>query len=203
MSSIASSTEEKELCLGVRAEVRGSGGREGGGMLREAHSLDLSRLQSAPARTTCRSLTHFNLPLSYLPALPRPRTATVTTTTIPTLSGNHVNNINFLNGNAGIGMEANECAEIAEACPLLRKASLLGPDTLAADIKQRPELNSVSFPGKKWRSLETMADAEVVRKIPRASFRSWFIGLFNGSGLRTSDGSLRKAVPLLDRESAV
>lgn len=197
MSSIASSTEEKELCLGVRAEVSGGGGgREVGGMLREAHSLDLSRLNSAPTRTTSRSLAHFNLPLSYLPALPSHRTAT-----IPTLSGNHVNNINFLNGNAGIGLDANDGTEIAEASPLLRKASLLGPEP--ADVKQRPELNSVSFPGKKWRSLETMADAEVVRKIPRASFRSWFIGLFNGSGLRTSDGSLRKAVPLLDRESAV
>ncbi|KAL4702525.1 hypothetical protein ACJJTC_001410 [Scirpophaga incertulas] len=40
-----------------------------------------------------------------------------------------------------------------------------------------------------------------VRKMPRFAIRSWLLGIFNGT--RSSDSSLRRAPPLLDRESVV
>ncbi|KAF5298140.1 hypothetical protein FQA39_LY02564 [Lamprigera yunnana] len=51
---------------------------------------------------------------------------------------------------------------------------------------------------KKWKSLETVPGSEdIINKknlTPRPSIRSWIVGLFNGSRIRSSDSSLRKGV---------
>lgn len=130
---------------------------------------------------------------------------------ISTVSGNH--NSKFVNGNATVmGFESHEPVDLSldispEECPLLHKQGQL-QDTTKLPHSKKSETNSVSFPGKKWKSLETVCETEIAhpgRKVPRASFKfqSWLMGIFNASGLRTSDGSLRKAIPLIDRESVV
>lgn len=170
--------------------------------MREAQSLDLLRFDSPRLRPrkTSRSLDRCNI----LPSN--------SCNTIAIVSGKHFNNNSFINGNATVmGLDANDgiemkCEIIPEACPLLRKNSLIdAPDP--SELKQR-DINSVSFPPKKWKSLEGLGETEEVapdRKMPRTSIRPWlrFKNIFNGSSLRTSESSLRKAVPLLDRESAV
>lgn len=85
-----------------------------------------------------------------------------------------------------------------EASPLLRKCSLY--DKLDRPKRKVPDANYIEF-YKKWRSLENVADGEGdVRKNPRFAIRSWLLGIF---GTRSSSASLRRAPPLLDRESAV
>ncbi|CAK1552126.1 unnamed protein product [Leptosia nina] len=87
-----------------------------------------------------------------------------------------------------------------EDSPLLRKASLT--NRLERPRRKVPESDYIEF-YKKWRSLENVADVKGERgKMPRFAIRSWLLGIFSG-GTRSSNSSLRRAPPLLDRESAV
>lgn len=85
-----------------------------------------------------------------------------------------------------------------EDSPLLRKASL--SNKLERPKRKVPESDYIEF-YKKWRSLENVADAKGA-KTPRFAIRSWLLGIFGG-GARSTSSSLRRAPPLLDRESAV
>ncbi|XP_077302686.1 receptor-type guanylate cyclase Gyc76C-like isoform X2 [Arctopsyche grandis] len=196
LNSIASSTDEKELHLGIKNDRQDMciG-------LREAQSLDVLQFDSPRLRPrkTSRSLDRCNI-------LPSSNSCN----TISIVSGKHFNNNSFINGNATVmGMDANEgtemrCDVIPEACPLLRKNSLL--DAPVPSEEKRYDNNSV--PSKKWKSLEALGEIEEAapgRKLPRTPIRSWLRlkGIFNGSSLRTSESSLRKGMPLLDRESVV
>lgn len=94
----------------------------------------------------------------------------------------------------GIVTEDINLPKTDEDSPLLRKCSLYNKSK-----KKVHDANYIQF-CKKWRSLENVADKDV-RKMPRLAIRSWLLGIFNGT--RSSTSSLRKAPPLLDRESAV
>lgn len=91
-----------------------------------------------------------------------------------------------------------------EDSPLLRKSSL--HNRLDRPKKRVHDNHYIEF-YKRWRSLENIPDAkgEPHRKIPRFAIRSWLIGIFNGGASRGGRGGseLRRAAPLLDRESAV
>lgn len=87
----------------------------------------------------------------------------------------------------------------AEDSPLLRKCSLY--NKFDRPKRKVHDANYIEF-YKKWRSLENIAvEKSDIRKMPRFAIRSWLLGIF--SGTRSSDSSLRRAPPLLDRESAV
>jgi hypothetical protein len=87
----------------------------------------------------------------------------------------------------------------AEDSPLLRKCSLY--NKFERPKRKVHDANYIEF-YKKWRSLENIAvEKSEIRKMPRFAIRSWLLGFF--SGTRSSDSSLRRAPPLLDKESAV
>lgn len=82
-----------------------------------------------------------------------------------------------------------------EASPLLRDASDYKPER-----RKDKDQSYIEF-YKRWRSLENVTD-KGERKLPRFAIRSWLLGFF-GTAARGSSASLRRAPPLLDRESAV
>ncbi|XP_045491342.1 receptor-type guanylate cyclase Gyc76C-like isoform X1 [Colias croceus] len=100
----------------------------------------------------------------------------------------------------GAAVTGDEQPRADEDRPLLRKASL----TNRIERPRRKLADSAYIENyKKWRSLENVADAKSERgKMPRFAIRSWLLGIFSG-GTRSSNSSLRRAPPLLDRESAV
>lgn len=87
----------------------------------------------------------------------------------------------------------------AETSPLLRKCSLY--NKLDRPRRKVHDASYIEF-YKRWRSLENVADTKGERKLPRFAIRSWLLGFFGGAP-RGSSASLRRAPPLLDRESAV
>lgn len=98
-----------------------------------------------------------------------------------------------------IGIVTDDLPKTAEDSPLLRKCSL--HNKLERPKRKVHDANYIEF-YKKWRSLENIADVKGdMRKMPRFAIRSWLLGFF--SGTRSSSSSLRRAPPLLDRESAV
>ncbi|KOB74032.1 Guanylyl cyclase at 76C, partial [Operophtera brumata] len=86
----------------------------------------------------------------------------------------------------------------AETSPLLRKCSLY--NKLDRPRRKVHDASYIEF-YKRWRSLENVADNKGERKLPRFAIRSWLLGFFGGAP-RGSSASLRRAPPLLDRESA-
>lgn len=69
-------------------------------------------------------------------------------------------------------------------CPLLFRGSL--------NTNQIANNETIKCP-KRWRSLETVDNETKTKKeLPRGTIRSWLFGLFQGSGIRASDVSLRK-----------
>lgn len=110
---------------------------------------------------------------------------------LPTVSGDPV-----FNGTI-IGIVTDDSK--AEDSPLLRKCSLY--NKFERPKRKVHDANYIEF-YKKWRSLENIAvEKSDARKNPRFAIRSWLLGIF--SGTRSSDSSLRRAPPLLDKESAV
>ncbi|XP_072943508.1 receptor-type guanylate cyclase Gyc76C-like isoform X2 [Epargyreus clarus] len=97
------------------------------------------------------------------------------------------------------GIVTDDPPKTEEDSPLIRKSSL-------HNRHERPkrkvhDANYIEF-YKKWRSLENVADAKAeTRKMPRFTIGSFLLGIFSGN--RSSSSSLRRAPPLLDRESAV
>ncbi|KAG6449579.1 hypothetical protein O3G_MSEX006116 [Manduca sexta] len=87
----------------------------------------------------------------------------------------------------------------AEESPLLRKCSLY--NRLDRPRRKVHDSSYIEF-YKRWRSLENVAEGKGERKPPRLAIPSWLLGIFGG-GARGSSASLRRAPPLLDRESAV
>lgn len=195
LSSIASSAADENI-------LNGCSGRQPGA-LRYTRSLDVLTVRK-PYRTrdvlsrlsqknASRSLDIYSNSANQL--------------TISTVSGKQNTDSGILNGNAvGLSDEA-ENIRTDEVLPLISK-------TTAANIVEQPkkkiqDSNCVTFPSKKWRSLETVGvnpgglKADIHRKMPRIGIRSWLLGIFNGNNLRTSDASLRKATMLLEKESAV
>lgn len=84
-----------------------------------------------------------------------------------------------------------------EDSPLLRKTSL----STKTDRTRRKatEASYIEF-YKRWRSLQNVAEGKGERKTPRFTI-PWLLGIFGAP--RSSSSSLRRAPPLLDRESAV
>ncbi|CAH2074148.1 unnamed protein product, partial [Iphiclides podalirius] len=156
----------------------GGGGCAAGGVcasLRCAHSLDLL----APRRDTRLRRGHTTRSLDADVA-------------VSTVSGP------VFNGTI-IGIVTDDLPKAGEESPLLRKCSL--HNKLERPKRKAHDANYIEF-YKKWRSLENMADTKGdMRKMPRFAIRSWLLGIF--SGTRSSSSSLRRAPPLLDRESAV
>ncbi|XP_045484741.1 receptor-type guanylate cyclase Gyc76C-like [Pieris rapae] len=99
----------------------------------------------------------------------------------------------IFNGNA-----ITEEARTTEDSPLLRKASLTNRERPRRKV---PDSDYIEF-YKKWRSLENVDVKGERGKMPRFAIRSWLLGIFSG-GTRSTNSSLRRAPPLLDRESAV
>lgn len=85
-----------------------------------------------------------------------------------------------------------------EESPLLRKCSLY--NRLERPRRKVADSTYVDF-YKRWRSLENVAEDKRERK-PRLHLRSWLRGIFGGTA-RSTTSSLRRAPPLLDKESAV
>lgn len=85
----------------------------------------------------------------------------------------------------------------AEDSPLLRKSSL--STKLERPRRKIPETSYIES-HKRSRSLQNVAEGKGERKTPRFTI-PWLLGIF--SAPRTSSSSLRRAPPLLDRESAV
>ncbi|CAK1582023.1 unnamed protein product [Parnassius mnemosyne] len=148
-----------------------------GAALRGAHSLDVL----APRRESRRALRRGHTSRSL--------DADVA---VSTVSGP------LFNGTI-IGIVTDDLPKTAEDSPLLRKCSL--HNKLDRPKRKVHDANYIEF-YKKWRSLENIADVKSdMRKMPRFAIRSWLLGIF--SGTRSSSSSLRRAPPLLDRESAV
>lgn len=110
---------------------------------------------------------------------------------VATVSGDAV-----FNG-AVVGVATDERPKPEES-PLLRKCSLY--NRLERPRRKVADSTYVDF-YKRWRSLENVADVKGDRK-PRLAIRSWLRGFFSGPP-RSTASSLRRAPPLLDRESAV
>lgn len=162
----------------IASSTAGSGDaaslRSGAGALRAAASLDVL----APRRDTRIRRHHTTRSLD-------------TDVPVSTVSGDPV-----FNGTV-IGIITDDTK--AEDSPLLRKCSLY--NKFDRPKRKVQDTNYIEF-YKKWRSLENIAvEKSDVRKLPRFVIRSWLLGIF--SGTRSSDSSLRRAPPLLDRESAV
>ncbi|XP_013182173.1 PREDICTED: guanylate cyclase 32E-like [Papilio xuthus] len=173
LSSIASSTACETD--GISETSVGVGGGGGAVSLRGAHSLDLL----APRRDARLRRGHTTRSLDADVA-------------ISTVSGP------LFNGTI-IGIVTDDPPKTGEDSPLLRKSSL--HNKLERPKRKVHDANYIEF-YKKWRSLENMADVKgEARKLPRFAIRSWLLGIF--SGTRSSSASLRRAPPLLDRESAV
>ncbi|XP_021202770.2 receptor-type guanylate cyclase Gyc76C-like [Bombyx mandarina] len=86
-----------------------------------------------------------------------------------------------------------------EESPLLRKCSLYN----RLDLPRRKVHDSSYIESyKRSRSLENVGDDKSDRKPARLAIRSWLLDIFGGAA-RGSSASLRRAAPLLDRESAV
>ncbi|XP_013186534.2 receptor-type guanylate cyclase Gyc76C isoform X2 [Amyelois transitella] len=86
---------------------------------------------------------------------------------------------------------------VTEDSPLLRKCSLYNKFDRP---KRKVQDSSYIEYYKKWRSLENVADGVADSRKRRFGIRSWLLGIFS---TRSSSSSLRRAPPLLDRESAV
>ncbi|XP_053624893.1 receptor-type guanylate cyclase Gyc76C-like isoform X2 [Plodia interpunctella] len=86
---------------------------------------------------------------------------------------------------------------VTEDSPLLRKCSLY--NKFDRPKRKVPESSYIEY-YKKWRSLENVADGLADSRKRRFGIRSWLLGIFS---TRSSNSSLRRAPPLLDRESAV
>ncbi|CAB3242068.1 unnamed protein product [Arctia plantaginis] len=84
-----------------------------------------------------------------------------------------------------------------EDSPLLRKTSL--STKMDRTRRKAPEASYIEF-YKRWRSLQNVAEGKGERKTPRFTI-PWLLGIFGAP--RGSSSSLRRAPPLLDRESAV
>lgn len=99
-----------------------------------------------------------------------------------------------------IGIVTDDPPRTGEDSPLLRKCSLY--NKLDRTKRKVHDADYIEF-YKRCRSLENVADGKGdVRRMPRLAIRSWLLGIFSG-GPRGSSASLRRAPPLLDRESAV
>ncbi|XP_068630072.1 receptor-type guanylate cyclase Gyc76C-like [Battus philenor] len=173
LSSIASST----ACETDGASEGSQGGVGGFGVavsLRGAHSLDLL----APRREARLRRGHTTRSLD-------------TDVAVSTVSGP------LFNGTI-IGIVTDDPPKTGEDSPLLRKCSL--HNKLERPKRKVHDANYIEF-YKKWRSLENIDVKSDMRKMPRFAIRSWLLGIF--SGTRSSSSSLRRAPPLLDRESAV
>ncbi|KAJ0180455.1 hypothetical protein K1T71_003859 [Dendrolimus kikuchii] len=100
--------------------------------------------------------------------------------------------------NGGVVGAANDGLPKPEESPLLRKCSLY--NRLERPRRKVADSTYVDF-YKRWRSLENVAEGKGERK-PRLHIPSWLLGFFGGPP-RSTASSLRRAPPLLDRESAV
>lgn len=174
LSSIASST----ACEGDDESLSSRAGA-----LRCAHSLDL---------LACGASTGVSRREAHLRRQQTTRsldaTAAISTVSAPVFNG------------PIIGIVTEDLPKTEEDSPLLRKCSLY--NKFDRNKRKVHDSNYIEF-YKKWRSLENVADVKSdMRKIPRLAIRSWLLGFFHG-GTRSSSSSLRRAPPLLDRESAV
>ncbi|KAM3963592.1 receptor-type guanylate cyclase Gyc76C [Aphomia sociella] len=163
------------IASSTAGEGSGSGSERSAGALRGAQSLDVLAARREPriSRHHTTRSLDADVPVS-------------------TVSGDPVFNGTII----GIVTDDNR----TEDSPLLRKCSLY--NKLDRPKRKVQDANYIEF-YKKWRSLENVADGKGdLRKNPRFAIRSWLLGFFGG-GTRSSDSSLRRAPPLLDRESAV
>ncbi|XP_026329867.1 receptor-type guanylate cyclase Gyc76C-like [Hyposmocoma kahamanoa] len=177
LSSIASSTacEGDDESLNSRA-----------GALRCAHSLDL--LACGASTGASRREAHLRRQQTTQSLDATAAISTVSTVSAPVFNG------------PIIGIVPEDLPKTEEDSPLLRKCSLY--NKFDRNKRKVHDSNYIEF-YKKWRSLENVADVKSdMRKIPRLAIRSWLLGFFHG-GTRSSSSSLRRAPPLLDRESAV
>lgn len=176
LSSIASSMACESGCAGD------SEGRRGEASLRGAQSLDVLAAGPQQARRDAR--------------LRRQQTTRSLDVDVAvcTVSGDP-----FFNGTI-VGNVVDDGSRPEES-PLLRNCSLYNRFDRPQPRRKLQDPSYIEF-YKQWRSLENVAESKGERKPPRIAIRSWLLGIFGGVP-RGSSASLRRAPPLLDRESAV